>query len=405
MSNKTILNLDKKKKHLAIIFSIIAFSILFLLQIFFFIFKYVEYHNDIATRLLEDYKRITGMRNFVDLQIPKFQENRNMPMGDKWKRFKASDFFVYDYSSSKIVQSNNSDIEFNLELLKNTKEYWFVEQDLWNEEYYIFRKQIDEDKDIFIYIEWNMSFSSVFFDLLKFFILSAIFSWLIYFLINIFINRLFKPVEDNIEEMEDFVHNVGHELKTPLANMKSSLELAKLKWDYTDCSIDTFSEIEKMNNLIDSLLTLSNLDNKKMETTFIFPLLEEEIKKYDFKIKEKNIKVSNLKNFDTKLNINSEHFKILFSNLLSNAIKYNKDNWNIDIILNEKYLSIKDTWIWIDNWNKDRIFEKFFREEFARSENGFGIWLSLVKKIVDLYSWKIEMKWEKWVWTEFIIKF
>jgi signal transduction histidine kinase len=74
-----------------------------------------------------------------------------------------------------------------------------------------------------------MDLSSILFDLLKFFILSVIFSGLIYYLMIRFINRLFKPVEGNIEEMEDFVHNVGHELKTPLANMQSSLELAKLK--------------------------------------------------------------------------------------------------------------------------------------------------------------------------------
>jgi signal transduction histidine kinase len=106
-----------------------------------------------------------------------------------------------------------------------------------------------------------------------------------------------------------------------------------------------------------------------------------------------------------KLNLNRDHFWILFSNMLSNAIKYNIENWKIDIILDEKSLIIKDSWIWIENENFERIFEKFFREEFARNENGFGIWLSLVKKIISLYNWKIEVKSKKWEGTEFVIKF
>ncbi len=404
MSNKTILNLEKKKKHLAIIFSVIVFLILFLLQIFFFAFKYIEYYREISNKLEEDYNRIVSISD----RFPENMGNQRIPaFFDKGKKmkFKASDFFVYNRKNDEIIFSNNMEDEFNLDLSKNRNSYWIYELDLWDRDYFILRKKINNNLDIFIYTEGNMDLSSISFDLLKFFILSAIFSWLIYYLMNNFINRLFKPVEGNIEEMEDFVHNVGHELKTPLANMKSSLELAKLKWDYSDCAIDNFSEIDKMNNLIDSLLTLSNLDNKKIENIFIFPLIEEEIKKYDSKLKEKNIEVSNVKNYDTKLNVNQEHFKILFSNLLSNAIKYNIENWKIDILLSEKGLNIKDSWIWIETENRERIFEKFFREEFARDENGFGIGLSLVKNISELYNWKIEVKSEKWLWTEILVKF
>lgn len=404
MSNQTIINLEKKKKHLAVIFSVIVFLILFLLQIFFFTFKYLEYHTEISNKLEEDYKKITMMW----LRFSDMIENQRIPAffdENKKKKFKPSDFFIYDKSLNKIVLSNNSDLEFNLDLLNNQKNYWVYEIDLWDEEYYILRKPISADKDIFIYTEGDMNFSSIIFDLFKFFLLSLIFSWLIYYLILNFINRLFKPVEWNIEEMEDFVHNVGHELKTPLANMKSSLELGKLKWDFSETFLDSVSEIDKMNNLIDSLLTLSNLDWAKKELTTILPIIEEEIKKYSSNILEKNISLNVDKKFDLKINTSPEHFKILFSNLFSNAIKYNRENWKIDIILDEKTLVIKDTWIWIEWENFNRIFEKFFREEFARGENWFGIWLSLVKKITNLYNWEIEIKSEKWIWTEFIIKF
>jgi tellurite resistance protein TehA-like permease len=70
MSNKTILNLDKKKKHLAVIFSVIVFLILFLLQIFFFTFKYVEYHSEISKKLNNDFKMITTMKNILGTLSP-----------------------------------------------------------------------------------------------------------------------------------------------------------------------------------------------------------------------------------------------------------------------------------------------------------------------------------------------
>ncbi|MDD5213604.1 MAG: HAMP domain-containing sensor histidine kinase [Candidatus Gracilibacteria bacterium] len=422
MSNKTILNLEKKKKHLAVIFSVIVFLILFLLQIFFFTFKYVEYHSEISKKLDNDFKMITTMRNILgtlspncidgdgDCETENFSKgnlglNRGQLKDGKGPRFKPSDFILYNSKTSSIIFSNNSEDDFNTELVNNKGEYGIYENDLWDKDYFILRKNIKDNIDIFIYTEGTMDLSSIIFDLFKFFILSIVFSGLIYYLMIRFINRLFKPVEGNIEEMEDFVHNVGHELKTPLANMKSSLELAKLKGDYSDCAIDNFSEIDKMNNLIESLLTLSTLDTKKTAKFQIFPLIEDEIKNYSAKLNDKNISVNLVKNYDLKLNINSDHFRILFSNLLSNAIKYNIENGKIDIILDEKSLSIKDSGIGIENENFERIFEKFFREEFARGENGFGIGLSLVKKIISLYNWKIEVKSKKGEGTEFVIKF
>lgn len=416
MSNKTILNLEKKKKHLAVIFSVIIFVILFLLQVFFFTFKYLEYHREISKKLNNDFEMITTMRNIlwglnincsnwfcdVDQEV---RFNKDNLSWQKNHRFKPSDFLIYNTRTKSIIFSNNSENAFNIELVNNKWAYWIYEQDLWYKDYFILRKKVKDNIDIFIYIEWTMDLSSIFLDLVKFFILSAIFSGLIYYLMIRFIDRLFKPVEGSIEEMEDFVHNVGHELKTPLANMKSSLELAKLKWDYSDCALDNSSEIDKMNNLIDSLLSLSTLDSKKTENIFIFPLIEEKIRKYKSQIDEKKIIVNIHKKRDIKLNINPEHFKILFSNLLSNAIKYNNKNWKIDIILDEKSFSVKDSWIWIEDKNMERIFEKFFREEFVRDENGFGIWLSLVKKITELYSWKIEVRSKKWEGTEFVIRF
>jgi len=95
----------------------------------------------------------------------------------------------------------------------------------------------------------------------------------------------------------------------------------------------------------------------------------------------------------------------MLSNIVWNAIKYNKNNWKIDIKIDKTKLSIKDSWKWIPSSDLEKIFDRFYKVDRSRNSDGFGIWLSLVKKIADIYKWKIEVKSKKWEWTEFIIKF
>jgi signal transduction histidine kinase len=105
------------------------------------------------------------------------------------------------------------------------------------------------------------------------------------------------------------------------------------------------------------------------------------------------------------LTINKQYFYILFSNLLWNAIKYSKKWAKIEISLNKNNFSIKDNWIWIKKHDIDKIFDRFYMSEQCRNVDGHGIWLSLVKKIADMYNFKIKVNSEIWKWTEFIVEY
>jgi signal transduction histidine kinase len=207
--------------------------------------------------------------------------------------------------------------------------------------------------------------------------------------------------------MEDFTHHAGHELKNPLASLKSSIELLKEFWEYKPKLVNqSLEEIKKINSLVDTLKDFSFLENDKIfEEIDVSLEIKNIIKKYYKQIKEKNIKIIFEQKNNFILKAPKNHFYILFSNLFSNAIKYTKENPEIKIIIDKNFFIIKDNWIWIKNENLNKIFKKFYREKNHRDSKGFGLGLSLVEKIIKINSWKIEIKSEVWKTTEIKIKF
>jgi signal transduction histidine kinase len=96
---------------------------------------------------------------------------------------------------------------------------------------------------------------------------------------------------------------------------------------------------------------------------------------------------------------------ILLMNIVKNAIKYNKKWWEVRITLHKNILTISDTGVWILKQEQDKIFERFYQGDSARSSDGFGIGLSLVKKIADANAWKIKLESEEWKGSSFKIIF
>jgi signal transduction histidine kinase len=90
---------------------------------------------------------------------------------------------------------------------------------------------------------------------------------------------------------------------------------------------------------------------------------------------------------------------------LGNAIKYNKPKGTVNIVLDKNTLTVTDTWIGIEKSKQAKVFDRFYKTNTVRNSEGYGIWLSLVKKITDMYKWKTELNSSENAWTSFIIKF
>lgn len=209
---------------------------------------------------------------------------------------------------------------------------------------------------------------------------------------------------ENINQVElmkkDFFQNASHELKSPLTTIIGNLQLISQgiisdKDTLVELIKNSEREAKRMSKIITEMLELAYLEtNEKTEISSVNlkDIVIETITKFEYQIKEKNIAI-NANVIDTYVYINLNDAYYLVSNLVENAIKYNKINGVINISLTESELIVKDSGIGISENEVNRIFERFYRVDKARSKalGGTGLGLSIVKHIVNKYHYDIKV--------------
>ena len=221
----------------------------------------------------------------------------------------------------------------------------------------------------------------------------------------------------NSEKMKrDFFANAAHELKSPLTSILGFQELIKdgllsTKDELVNANERTIKEGERMNKLIMEMLELSSLENNNLRTIEKIDVSEEIDKivaMLDDQINEKNITLH--KKYEKMIvKMNPDDFYNLFKNLIENSLRYNLPRGSIWITIDSKnkFVSIKDNGIGISKENQQRIFERFYRVDKARSRQngGTGLGLSIAKYICNYYDLDIKVISELDQGAEFIIYF
>ena len=217
------------------------------------------------------------------------------------------------------------------------------------------------------------------------------------------INRGHK-IEVNAEQQtRNFLLSITHELKTPLASIKLTLE-TMLKRDLKKESRDTLSknavkEIDRLNNLVNDLLLAAKVETfyqPHKENIDVQELLSDII--HDFEDRYEDIKV----NFDKPEKSifilgDKQGLESAFENLLENARKYSFDDVKIHVMLAQKdnkiLISFADNGIGIGDIEKKKVFEKFYRvgSEDTRKAKGTGLGLYIVNEIVKAHQGKINI--------------
>jgi len=217
-------------------------------------------------------------------------------------------------------------------------------------------------------------------------------------------NQMLYKIENSFQRERQFTSNASHELRTPVTVIRTYAEEAlkhnKEIKDYKKIIGNILKENKKMDYLISQLLFLARSDENKnnlnMELIDLKIIFEDVIHTFKNILIRKNIKIS----FETEdsLKIKADQLLIthLLINLLNNSIKYNKSNGFIKIIIfkenNYVKITIEDNGIGIPEKDLPLIFNRFYKADSARTSEGSGIGLSIVKWIVDSHKGSIEVK-------------
>ena len=117
-----------------------------------------------------------------------------------------------------------------------------------------------EGKKAIFFLSLRYNISDFFEDVLLLFLLTGLSTTLFYFIGNRFVGKALEPVRENLKDMSDFVHNAGHELKTPLAIMRGNLQIQQAEKNYDgELTKQAIKEVDKMNSLIEGLIELSEV--------------------------------------------------------------------------------------------------------------------------------------------------
>jgi len=225
------------------------------------------------------------------------------------------------------------------------------------------------------------------------------------------------PVEKSYKREMQLLGDVTHELKTPVAIISSNIETIENKGDELVKNQKKWlknikSQTTRMNYLIKDLLNFSTYRNKTRKHNIascdISRVLEKMVLSYEQYAYVNDIKIESSIDEEIEGPYLKEDMTKLFSIFIDNAIKYNKKKGYIKINLSENnkkiYFSIINSGIGIEPDKKEKIFDRFYRADYARTqenENSFGLGLSIAKSIVDFYKGTIIVKSEIDKETEF----
>lgn len=215
--------------------------------------------------------------------------------------------------------------------------------------------------------------------------------------------------EENLEQMrKDFVANVSHELRTPLTTLKSYLE-ALDEGAIEDPELAhrfikvTRYETDRMIRLVNDLLQLSRLDEKKIKLkrslVSVREMIEDVIDRFSFQARQRSIELTlDLPDYLPTIELDRDQIDQVLDNLISNAIKYTGDQGKVRVIArlkqNRLFIEVEDTGIGIPKKHLSRLFERFYRVDKARSRElgGTGLGLAIAHEIIKAHHGEIEVE-------------
>ena len=225
------------------------------------------------------------------------------------------------------------------------------------------------------------------------------------------------------EIKNDFINNMTHELKTPIASISLAAQMLNDKsLTKSESMINHLGgviqeETKRLRFLVEKVLQMSMFDRKK--TVFkkkeldLNEMVESIAHSFSLRVEHTGGRIyTDIGAVDSTIYVDEVHFQNAIFNLMDNAVKYGKPDQPLDIYMatwnddEHLYLSIRDTGLGIKKENLKKVFEKFYRVHTGNVHDvkGFGLGLAYVKQIVELHDGEISVDSEYRKGTKFTIK-
>ncbi len=214
-------------------------------------------------------------------------------------------------------------------------------------------------------------------------------------------------LEKSFRRVRQFSGDASHELRTPLTILRGETEVT-LRWaktpeEFRDMLTSNMEEIDRMERIIESLLTLAKSEvgelTLEMKELSLSDLVQELYLQSRLLCETKNIEVQLLLEVDEEIRIRGDELRLrqMFLNVISNGIKYTPENGHMEITLAKDKdfarVDISDSGIGIPAEHLPHIFDRFYRVDKARNrmDGGTGLGLAIVKWIAEAHGGSIKV--------------
>ena len=263
--------------------------------------------------------------------------------------------------------------------------------------------------------------NSYIFSSVRFMIPSIIFTFVLlvtflFTLVVVFRQKRYSEIKN------DFINNMTHELKTPIASISLAAQMMnddsvpKSEQMSKHLSTVIADETKRLRFLVEKVLQMSMFDKKsvvfKKKELDLNETVESIAQSFNLRVEHTGGKIyTEIEAIDSAIYVDEVHFQNAITNLMDNAVKYRKQDEPLDIYIrtwNDQehlYLSIRDTGQGIKKENVKKIFDKFYRVHTGNKHDvkGFGLGLAYVKKVIDLHLGDIKCESELGKGTKFTI--
>ena len=284
----------------------------------------------------------------------------------------------YDENKKKILGSFNDQIDFNKKLIQNKEHFILVNESTYG-----------HLGVSYIVIEENL-----FFNTLKKLKINILLMFLIIYsiitLIGFFLAKLFlKPIKEERKKLNNFIKDTTHELNTPISAILMSTESQDLSKKQIERIKLASQRVSEIYNDLTYIFLEDKEKSKAISTVSLNKIISKQLTYFEVLAEKKRIKlIINMEKMDYMIIEND--FIRLFNNVLSNAIKYNKSNGEVNIVLKDQKLIIRDNGLGIDEKKVKDIFNRYYRA--TNKQGGFGLGLNIVQIICEKYNIKYDIQ-------------